>query len=135
MMYSGRELAPFLHILGIEKIEFTACDIVGLLQVLNIPASLMSSSCYLLWSLEQGWDGVRVGREVQDGGDICILIMDSCLYMTEINTILYNNYPPIRNIFFKNNEVISALCLDLKKHAFSLCSWEQGVSDMAGEHI
>ena len=25
-----------------------------------------------------GWDGVRDGREVQNGGDICIPMADSC---------------------------------------------------------
>ena len=26
----------------------------------------------------EGWDGVRGGREVQEGGDICIPTADSC---------------------------------------------------------
>ena len=26
----------------------------------------------------EGWDGMRGGREVQEGGDICIHMADSC---------------------------------------------------------
>ena len=26
----------------------------------------------------EGWDGVEVGRGGQDGGDICILVAESC---------------------------------------------------------
>ena len=36
----------------------------------------------------EGWDGVGGGREVQEGGDICILKADSCCCMAEANTIL-----------------------------------------------
>ena len=31
-----------------------------------------------LWTDLEGWDGERVGREVQKGGDICIPMADSC---------------------------------------------------------
>ena len=31
----------------------------------------------------EGWDGERVGREVQKGGDICIPMADSCWGLTE----------------------------------------------------
>ena len=34
------------------------------------------------------WDGVGGGREAQEGGDICILIADTCRCMAETNTIL-----------------------------------------------
>ena len=34
------------------------------------------------------WDGVGDGREAQEGGDICILIADTCRCMAETNTIL-----------------------------------------------
>ena len=36
----------------------------------------------------EGWDGVGIGREVQEGGDICILTNDSCSCMAETNTTL-----------------------------------------------
>ena len=36
----------------------------------------------------EGWDGVWGGREVQEGGDICILIDDSHCCLVEINTTL-----------------------------------------------
>ena len=34
------------------------------------------------------WDGVGVGREVQEGGNICIPMADSCRCMAETNTAL-----------------------------------------------
>ena len=34
------------------------------------------------------WDGDGDGREVQEGGDICIPMADSCLGLTENNKIL-----------------------------------------------
>ena len=41
-----------------------------------------------LWQLLRvGWDGVD-GRDVQQGGDICIPMAGSCWYMAETNTIL-----------------------------------------------
>ena len=36
----------------------------------------------------EGCDGVGGGREVQEGGDICIPMTDSCLCVVETNTIL-----------------------------------------------
>ena len=44
-----------------------------------------------------GWDGVGDGREVQEGGDICTPMADSCCSMAETNTILESNYSPIKN--------------------------------------
>ena len=35
----------------------------------------------------EGWDGVGGGREVQEEGDICIPMADSCQYMAETNTM------------------------------------------------
>ena len=32
----------------------------------------------MLFDSLEGWDGVRGGREVQEGGDICIPMADSC---------------------------------------------------------
>ena len=42
-----------------------------------------------------GW-GVGGGREVGEGGHICISMADSCCCMTETNTILQSNYPSIK---------------------------------------
>ena len=36
----------------------------------------------------EGWDGVGGSREVQESGDICIPMVDSCSCMAETNTIL-----------------------------------------------
>ena len=38
-------------------------------------------------SLEE-WEGVGGGREVQEGGDMCIPVANSCCSMAETNTIL-----------------------------------------------
>ena len=38
----------------------------------------------------------RVGRKVQDGGNICIFIADPLHQKTEINMILLGNYTPIK---------------------------------------
>ena len=51
----------------------------------------------LCFNLE-GWDGEEDGKEVQKGGDICILKADSCWGLTENNKILLSNYPPIKII-------------------------------------
>ena len=36
----------------------------------------------------EGWDGERDGREVQEGGDICMPMADSFWYLAENNKIL-----------------------------------------------
>ena len=36
----------------------------------------------------EGWDGEGNGREVQEGGDICVPMADSCCGLTENNKIL-----------------------------------------------
>ena len=36
----------------------------------------------------EGKDGVGGGREVQEGGDICIPMVDSCGCIAETNTLL-----------------------------------------------
>ena len=46
----------------------------------------------------EGWDrGEGGGREVQEGGDIGILVADSHCCMAEANTTLESKYPPIKN--------------------------------------
>ena len=37
--------------------------------------------------------------EVQEGGDICIPMADSCGCVAETNTILESSYTPIKNKF------------------------------------
>ena len=36
----------------------------------------------------EGWDGVSGGKEVQEGGNIGILLADSCCCVAETNTTL-----------------------------------------------
>ena len=45
---------------------------------------------------QRGWDGEGDGREMQEGGDICIPMADSCWYLAENNKILQSNYPSIK---------------------------------------
>ena len=47
-----------------------------------------------LWRpIRAGWWG---GREAQEGGDICILIADSCVCTAETDTTFLNNFTPIK---------------------------------------
>ena len=46
----------------------------------------------------EGWDGMRGGKEVQEGGDIGTPMTDSCRCMAETQ---YCNYPSIKNIIKK----------------------------------
>ena len=46
-----------------------------------------------------GWDGAGGGREVQEGGDMCILMADSHCCMAETNTTMESNYLSIKNKF------------------------------------
>ena len=41
----------------------------------------------MLCNILEKWDGAEGGKEVQEGGDICILISDSHCCMAEINTL------------------------------------------------
>jgi len=44
-----------------------------------------STQCFVTtWKVEMGWG---LG-EVQEGGDLCILVADSCCFMAEASTIL-----------------------------------------------
>ena len=42
------------------------------------------------------WGGEGDGREVQEGGDICIPMADPCGGLTENNKILLSNFPSIK---------------------------------------
>ena len=41
-----------------------------------------------LYNNPEGWDETGGGREVQEGGDICIPMADSCWRVAETNAIL-----------------------------------------------
>ena len=45
----------------------------------------------------EGWDGEQDWREVHEGGDICTPVADSCWGLTENSTVLWSNYPSIKN--------------------------------------
>ena len=53
-------------------------------------------------NLEQ-WEWVGGGKEVQERGDTCISMADSCSCMAEANTILWSNYPSIKKKFRGKN--------------------------------
>ena len=53
-----------------------------------------------LWQ-PRGVEGGWREKEGQDGGDVCIPMVDSYWCMAETNTILQNNCPSIKNKFFK----------------------------------
>ena len=43
---------------------------------------------HLLWDNLEGWECTGGGREIQDGGDTCTPVVNSCWRMTEIKPIL-----------------------------------------------
>lgn len=58
------------------------------------PVSLWKGALfYFLNSKIEEWNGVGGGTEVQEGGNICIPMTDSCWCKAETNTILLSNYP------------------------------------------
>ena len=42
----------------------------------------------VLWGNAEGWGGEGDGREIQEGGDICTPMADSCQCMAKTTTIL-----------------------------------------------
>ena len=77
--------------LGKERVGQT--ERVALKHVLSYVQWIANGkSLYNTWSSTLYFgtttDGVRGGREVQEGGDICILKADACCCMVETNTTL-----------------------------------------------
>lgn len=56
--------------------------------------------------------GMGEGKEAQEGGDICIIMPDSCCCcMAESNTTLQSSFPPIKkNLFFLGRCLGHSLC-------------------------
>ena len=54
-----------------------------------------------LWQAE-GWGGKGDGREVLEGGDIGVPMLNSCWCMIDNHKILKSNYPLIKK--FKKNQ-------------------------------
>ena len=52
----------------------------------------------------EGWDGMGGGRELKEGGEVCVLVADSYWRTAETNTTLESNYPPIKNKLKKEIE-------------------------------
>ena len=55
----------------------------------------------------EGWDGVGGGGKIQEGGDMCIPMAESCWCMAKTNIILQSNYPPTKNKFKLRKEECS----------------------------
>ena len=67
------------------------------MEIYNTTCKIDSQWEFAVWLKElkpglcnnlEGWDGEGGGREVQEGGDICIPMADSCWCVAETNTIL-----------------------------------------------
>ena len=54
------------------------------------PGSMHETGCLGLvhWDDPEGWDGEGRGRAVQDGGNTCAPVADSCQCMAQTTTIL-----------------------------------------------
>ena len=63
-----------------------------------------ASSSLVLCDDLQGRGGVRSGREVREGGDMCVPMADSRGCMGETNMILYSNFPLIKNKLLKKEK-------------------------------
>ena len=61
----------------------------------------------MLFDNLEGWNGIGGGREVQEGGYICILRADSCCCMAETSTTLQSKYPPVKN--FKKETTLAII--------------------------
>ena len=73
-MYGGSNMEIYITIRKIDsQWEFAVCF-----------RKLKQGLCDNL----EGWDGEGDGREVQEGGDICLPMADSCWCLTENNKIL-----------------------------------------------
>ena len=66
------------------KTYITICKINSQWEFAVCLSKLKQGICINL----ERWDGQGDGREVQEGGDICILMADSCWGLTENNKIL-----------------------------------------------
>ena len=63
----------------------------------SCPSSDEMSSNSVLCENLKGWDVEGGGEQVQERGDACIPMADSCWCTAENNTTLQSNYPPIKN--------------------------------------
>ena len=57
-----------------KKTYITTCEIDGQWEFAVCLRKMKQGLCVRL----EGWGRERIGREVQKGGDICILMADSC---------------------------------------------------------
>ena len=69
----------------------------------------VAGSCYITQGAHdsrEGWNEVRGGREVREGGDICILLDDSHHCTAETNSTLESNYLPIKSKLKKKRTLL-----------------------------
>ena len=73
-MYGESNTEPYINICKVDnQWEFAA-------WIMELKQGLCSNL--------EGWDGEGDGRDIQEGGDICILMADSCWYLAKNNKIL-----------------------------------------------
>ena len=70
----------------LEWTGWFSLQFLDLLPKVNFLYNIGSSNPVLCENLEV-WDGVQGGKEVQEEGDICIPVADSCWCLAETNTI------------------------------------------------
>ena len=63
--------------------------------------------------LTQRWRGWAMGV-VQDGGNKCIPVTDSCWCVAKTNTMLCDNYPPIKKNNLSNQKSLSLQSMNQK---------------------
>ena len=95
-------------------------DLDTTVNLIHKHSSCMDASSSLWQPRGVGWEGD--GREVQDGGDMCLPVASSCWCVAEANTILKSNCPPI--IVFcsllLNIVRLKSLIKEIKKSSTSL---------------
>ena len=71
----------------------------------------------------EGWDGVRDGREVQEGEDICIHMSDyyAILFFTASDFISITSH--IHNLLLLCFDSVSSFFLELFLHSFPVAYW------------
>ena len=52
----------------------------------------------MLFNDLEGWDGLGCGREIQEGGNIYILMTDSFCHVAETDMTLLSNYPRFKKL-------------------------------------
>ena len=83
---------------GLAEQRDEQCESVWITtQEIDASANLLCGSGNSYGRSVQNLRGMGGGREVQDRGNVCIPVADSCGGMAESNTVLSSNHPSIKN--------------------------------------